>query len=36
MNAKKPSQAAWEMVTGPKCEGGLGVVKLTTEMKPFF
>lgn len=26
MNAKKPSQAAWELVARPKSEGGLGVV----------
>lgn len=28
MNAKKPFQATWEMVTRPKNEGGLGVVNL--------
>lgn len=28
INAKKPSQAAWEMVPRPKTEGGLGIVNL--------
>lgn len=28
MNAKKPPKAAWKMVTGPKIDGGLGVIDI--------
>lgn len=28
MNEKKPSQPAWGMVTRPKCEDGIGIVKM--------
>lgn len=31
LNSHKPSQVQWELVTKPKSEGGLGVIKLRTQ-----